>query len=156
MLRFLRLVVIISLFSLIGCANNDDTKTPLEQINNHSPELMKLSTQGVTEQRISNQAKQSISKHPEVSEVRAINVNNDLFIAIDIRQRDRFSLDKIEKKLKKKIDREFPKMTVTLSTDQKFIIEVEKLEKQIDKNELNKDTLQKRVDKLKKLSKEET
>lgn len=154
-LRHTILFVIFSLLFLIGCSN-DVKDTALEEINNQSPELMKLSTQGITDQRVSNQAKQSLSEHPEVSQVRAVNIGDDLFVAVDIRQRDRFSLDKIDSKLRKQLIEQYPNMNVTLSTDQKFIIELEKLEKKIDKKDIKNKTLEKRIDKLKKLSKEET
>lgn len=149
------LFIVISLLFLIGCSN-DVKDTALNEMNNQSPELMKLSTQGVTEQRVSNQAKQSLSEHPEVSNVRAVNINDELFVAVDVRQRDRFSLDKIESNLRKKLINEHPNMDVTLSTDQKFIIELEKLEKKVDKQDIKSKTLKKRIKQLKKLSKEET
>lgn len=154
-LRRIGLSVMISLLFLIGCSNKNDDSA-LKPSNDQPLELTKLSTQGVTDQQPSNQAKHFLSQFPEVSQVRAVNVGGDLFVAVNIRQRDRFSLDKIESDLRKKIIEEQPNMDVTLSTDKKFIVELEKLEKQIDKKELSKEKLQKKVDKLKKLSKEET
>lgn len=140
---------------LIGCSTNDKDTT-LKQTSNESLELTKLSTQGVTDQQPSNQAKQFLSQFPEVSQVRAVNAGGDLFVAVNVRQRDRFSLDDIESDLRKKVIEQQPNMHVTLSTDKKFIIELEKLEKKIDKQEIKKEKLQKKIEKLKELSKEET
>lgn len=147
--------VIISLLFLVGCSTKNEDST-LRPTDDQPLELTKLSTQGITDQQPSIQAKQLLSQFPEVSQVRAINVGDDLFVAVNIRQQDRFSLDKIESDLRKKVIKQHSNKNVTLSTDQKFIIELEKLERKIDKKEMSKEKLQKKVDKLKKLSKEET
>lgn len=155
MLRRTGFFVIISLLFLFGCANNE-RDSAFKQTSNDSLELTKLSTQGVTDQQQANEAKHFLSQFPEVSQVRAVNVDGDLFVAVNVRQRDRFSLDSIENDLRKKLIENQPNMNITLSTDKKFIIELEKLEKQIDKKDLSKKELQKKFDKLKELSKEET
>lgn len=154
-LRLSKLFIIISLLFLFGCSNNKDDSA-LNQTKGQPLELTKLSTQGITDQQPSNQAKHLLSEYPEVSQVRAVNIGDDLFVAVNVRQQDRFSLDKITSDLRKKVIEQHANMNVTLSTDKKFIMELEKLEKKIDKKEIKKDKLQKKVDKLKKLSKEET
>lgn len=153
MLRRIVFSVIISLLFLIGCSHKEATS---DRPSNESLQLTKLATQGITDQQPANDAKQYLSQFPEVSQVRAVNVDGTLFVAVNVRQRDRFSLDKIESNFQKQIEEQQPNMDVTLSTDQKFIVELEKLEKKIDKNEIKKKTLKKKIDKLKKLSKEET
>ena len=149
------LLVAMGLLVIAGCTNNNN-ESALQPSGNQSLELTKLSTQGVTDQQPSNQAKHFLSQYDEVSEVRAVNVGDELFVAVNVKQHDRFSLDSIESDLRKKLITQYSQMNVTLSTDQKFIIELEKLEKQIDKKEISKEKLQKKVDELKKLSKEET
>lgn len=140
---------------LIGCSNNDKDLAFNKEAE-QSLELTKLSTEGITDQQPSNTVKQFLSQNKEVSQIRAVNVGEDLFIAINVRQRDRFSLDKIEQDLREQAKENQPHLDVTLSTDQKFIVEIKKLEQKIDQKEISQKQLQEKINKLKTLSREET
>lgn len=147
------IIGIVLLFT--GCMKNDRGLS-LGPNGNESPELVKLSARGDMDQQPSNQAKQIISNYEEVTGVRAVNHDNQLVVAVEIDHGDRFRLDDIERELKKEIKRNFSKMTVTLSTDQKLLLELRNLENDIQANNISKNAIKKRLHELKKLSEEET
>jgi|SRR5690625_205504 len=138
---------------IVGCTNNETTLIPS---GDDSLELTKLANDGITDQQPANQAKQFLSEYEEVSAVRAVNHDNQLVVAVDIFHHDRFSLNKLEKQLTKDIKKNFSDMHVTLSTDQKILLELKRLENDITANAVKKDEIKKRLHKIKKLSREET
>lgn len=150
--------LVLSIFILSACTNNNaDQDQVLEPTGNRDLELVKLSTDdSIIDQNPSNRAKELLSNYEEVSAVRAVNHEDELLIAIDIDQHERFSLDSIERKLQKKVRENFSDLKVTLSTDQKILIELRKLEEDIQANKISNDKLKKKIKELKSLSKEQT
>jgi hypothetical protein len=69
----------------------------------------------------------------------AIETDNELLIAVKVRQMHRFHLKAIEKELDKALKRNFNKYTVHVSTDKKIYWEIEKLIKKSDKSSLDKE-----------------
>lgn len=82
----------------------------------------------------------------------AVFVEEDLLVGVDVRPLSRFGKSKIEEQLKKKMEKEFPERTVTLSGDLKIYWETEKLDDLKD----DKKKLHDKVETIKSLSKEET
>src|SRR5699024_5610202 len=83
----------------------------------------------------------------EVSRIHAVNHDKDLLIAVDVNHEDRFQLDELEKNLRKKVEKQFKNLNVTLSTDQKLLIEVEKLEHKLENGEISEKKLTKKMKK---------
>lgn len=140
------------IFMLVGCNTN------MNQTNNNDNndiELSKISTNQVTDQHASNQAKEILDNYQDITKVRAANTSKILLVAIEIEHNKRFSLDETEQALKKKINKKFPDMDVVFSTDQKIILELEQLEKDIKANKISNKTLNKRIKHLVSLSKEQ-
>lgn len=148
---FIALVLII--FS--GCLNKDKNLT-LEPKGNQPMGLVKLASDEKIDQQPSNNAKELLSNYEEISGVRAVNHNNQLVVAVDVDHDDRFNLDNIERDVSKKIKRDFSNMKVTISTDQKILLELEDLENALQKNNISEKELKKRLQEIKKLSKEQT
>lgn len=146
-------IVICFLLLFVACANNSQMS---KRDGNDSLELTKLSARGVTDQQPSDQAKEFLSHYDEVAGVRAVNHDGQLVVAVDIKHHDRFSLDEIEKSLRKDVRENFSHMKITLSTDEKIFIELKQLEQDILAENVAKDDIKKRLKKIKKLSKEET
>lgn len=138
---------------LIACTNNDTLK---QSKGNDSLELTKLSARGITDQQPSDQAKEFLSHYDEVANVRAVNHDGELVVAVDVKHHDRFSLDSIEKNLRQDVRENFSNMKITLSTDEKIFIELKQLEEDILAQNIAKDDIKKRLKKIRKLSKEET
>lgn len=147
------LIGLVLLIFITGCMKQDPTYEPT---NNQPLNLTKLSTKGITDQQPADEAKQFLSHYEEVSGVRAVNHNGKIMVAIEIDQDDRFSLKNIESKLQKELMQNFSKMEVDVSTDQKILFELEKLENEITNKSISKKDINKRMKKLRKLMKEQT
>lgn len=127
-----------------------------EGTNNDSLELSKLSTKGLTDQQAADQAKNFLSYYEEVQSVRAVNHDGQLLIAVELNHHDRFSLDKIERELKREVKKQYNDMEITLSTDKKILLELTKLEEAITNNDISREDIKKELNRIKKLSKEQT
>lgn len=145
----------IALLLLAGCSN-DDRKETLTPTGDQPLELTKLSTNNKFNQQPANEAKDLLSQYEEVAGIYGVNNDSQLIIAIDVDHLDRFDLTDIENALKQKVKENFNEMSITLSTDHKLRIELEQLEHAIQANKITKKALTKKINDLKKLSKEET
>lgn len=153
MRKFTWITLILLLIVLTACTKKEPTFEPTK---NPGLELTKLSSKGITDQQPSDKAKQLLSQYEEVSGVRAINHDGELFVAIDIKQSDRLSLKSLQRDLRKKLKDEFQNMGVHVSTDQKLLFEIEKIENELIDDSISKNEVGKRVKNLKKLMKERT
>lgn len=150
------IITFLTVIVLTACMNNGDEQSLQPTNENQDLELLKLSSTGMNDQQASNQAKEILSEHEEITAVRAVNAGEHLLIAIEVEHFERFDLDNIERDLRKKVKRNFRDMKVTLSTDEKILLELKKLENEIENRSINHEELKKRVKKLVKLSKEQT
>jgi hypothetical protein len=148
-----RLLIITGLiFALAGCSTDktQQAESP-DQI-----ELTKINTNQTVDQRPANTAKNILANYDDITAVKAANTSETLLIAIEIKHSRRFSLQKTEKALQKKMKKEFPDMDVVFSTDKKINMELEQIEQDMKANKLSGQTLKKRIEHLISLSKEET
>lgn len=149
------ILILIGLFLLVSCSK-ENTAERVSPKNNPPLEFTKLSTNSKDDQRTANEAREFVSKFDEVTDVRAIHHDDQLLIAVKVNHFDRFDLKDIEKKLKKSTNNSFQDVNITLSTDKKLFIEIEKLENELQNDSLSKKELSKRINKLRNLLKEET
>ncbi|MFA1818750.1 hypothetical protein ACDX78_00885 [Virgibacillus oceani] len=147
---------IMSIIAVIaGCNTNESVLepagTPNQDIN-----LMKISKNHELDQHISNQAKDSMRKYAEITTAKAVNTDRKMLMAIEVEHNERFNLAKIQEQLQKEVEEQFSHISVELSTDKKIIIELDKLEKEIQQdNTYSPKKLEKELDKLISLSKEQ-
>jgi len=148
------IILIFSLLSLLlfGCGtdSNEESKKGSEI------EYTKLAANNEIDQQPSNRAKEMLSKHDEITNVKAVNSSGKLIIAIEIKHMKRFQLKQIEDDLKKEMKKEFDDHKVELSSDKKIVLELEDLEKKIKDGSISKKKLNKEVDRIIKLSHEQT
>lgn len=141
------------IFFLIGCSTDPNMDTSEDDDN---IELTKISTNKVIDQQASNQAKNILSKYEDITTVKAANTDKILLIAVEIEHNKRFNLDDIEKKLTKQMKKSFPDMKVMFSTDQKIVIELDELEKDLQANKIKNKALKQKIKHLVTLTKEKT
>lgn len=156
--QFLRIFFIFTIIlALFACASPMKEGQDILQPSRNEPlHLMKLSSNGLTDQQPAIQAKHFLSERDEISRVRAVNYEDDLIVAIDVHHLKRLQLKKIKADVQKEIDEQFSNLKVTLSTDQKILLELKDLEEAIEANEMNEEELQKKINDIKQLSNEET
>ncbi|AIF45476.1 YhcN/YlaJ family sporulation lipoprotein [Virgibacillus sp. SK37] len=147
------LAIVLLAIALFACSSNN----ALEPTNkNNHVELTKISNNQAIDQHVSNEAKEMLSKYKEVTKVNAVNTDKELIATVEVKHQARLQLSEIRKKLKKKIEKNFPDYKVELTTDKKLVLELEKVEKQIEENTYTSKELKKKIKKLIELSKEQT
>lgn len=132
-----------------GCASpNKANETESEQ------NITRLSTnQSVNKSRVNNVKKQ-INTFKEITSVCVIDTDEKMVVAFDVKQRHRFQLKSLREDVQNKIEHMYPQMDIIVSTDQKIIQEVKKLDKE--RKELSKNKLKKQLERIIKKEKDET
>ena len=146
---FLCLIVILS-----GC--QDRPKTNSTQHDQLDVDLTRLSTSQYINQTYSNEAKENLKSNNDLTSIKAVNTEKDLLITFEVDHHKRFQLEKIRKDIEKKMKKKFSDLDVFVSTDQKIILELDEIEKDIQKNTISKKELNKKIEDLISLAKEET
>ena len=136
---------------LTACGNE-----PMELGQQNSPEVTKISNEKLISQQPSNKAKDILSDQEEITVIKAVNTKDILFIAVEIEQHERFTLSQLEKEYKKEIEKHFKDMKIEFSTDKKIVLELDKLEKKIDHNDISKKEMSKKLKQIVNLAKEQT
>ena len=148
-----RHVVVISFLLLLilnACATNDTGQSA----NETNPSILRTSTNH--KQEPSEHAKELIEQEHEVNEVIAINNDDVIVIGIAPKHHDRLQLEKLKKNLKDSVESSFNKHKIELSTDQKIVLELRKLDEQLASGALSRAELNKELERIRKLSKEQT
>ncbi len=102
----------------------------------------------VFDQTKADEAKQLVLSMEEVVEVKGVNKEENIYIAAKVKQFDRFFLDRIRNEAHDKIKKRFPEANVHVSTDKKVFLELEKLERKIYQNKINKENVEKQIKKI--------
>lgn len=136
---------------LFGCANHTN-----EETTQHDVEFTKLSASYSVDQTPSNLAKELLSKQDAVKNIKAVNSTDQLLIGIEIDHMQRFRLKEIEKELEKEMKKKFDDYKIELSMDKKIVLELEELENKIQQKTIKKKKLEKEIDRIIKLSHEQT
>jgi|SRR5699024_9368416 len=147
-------MLFVSVLMLTACMGKSDYS--LEPPQDQPLELTKLSANEKVDQQASHKAKKILSEQGEIAGVRAVNDGKELLIGVKLNHHDRINMADIESNLRQKMKQSFSNMKVTLSTDKKIHLELEKLEKEVQQKGISKEAITKRLQKIKKLSKEET
>lgn len=135
---------------LSACATNDTGQSASET----NSSILRTSTN--FKQETSNHAKELIEQEHDVNEVIAINNDKVIIVAVDPKHHDRLQLKDLKKDLKNTVESTFNKHEVELSTDQKIFLELKKLEQRLNSGDLSKAELNKELERIRKLSKEQT
>lgn len=90
----------------------------------------------------------------EVKGAIAYDAEEELLVAFHVRQFQKFFTEKIEKKIKKALEEEFPEETIVVSHDLKIRIEIERLRQDIEEKNLSQKEIKKRIKKIDDLRKE--
>ncbi|MBZ5751050.1 YhcN/YlaJ family sporulation lipoprotein [Metabacillus litoralis] len=122
----------------------------------NSINITNVSSQNTKNLNMTDQVKQLLNKQKEVSDVKVVNSDKELFIAAEIKHMDRFRIKEIEKKLKKLTEDNYPNHNVTLSTDMKIFLELDELEKKVNEKNMSKKKIEKELKRIKSLSEEQT
>ncbi|MGP4079607.1 YhcN/YlaJ family sporulation lipoprotein [Pseudalkalibacillus sp. R45] len=113
----------------------------------------------ITTQELATEEGTSLEKNIKqmkgVEDVEIMQAQDDLLVAIKITTVDRFQLKEITKKVKKKVEKKYPEMDVTVSPDKKIFMEMDKFETKHAEKQYSEAKIHKKIKSLVKLSKDE-
>ncbi|WP_085520959.1 YhcN/YlaJ family sporulation lipoprotein [Tuberibacillus sp. Marseille-P3662] len=139
------LIIVLCLLISAACGNKD------ENPDNAEGSVTEISNQQANDQFIANQTKKQLIKWEAVTGVKAVQLDKELLVALEIRQRNKFQLEPLSKKATKALEKKFPGMDVTVTTDQKALLELGKLEDQFKNGKLDETKLEKQFKKIKQI-----
>ncbi|ASN05939.1 YhcN/YlaJ family sporulation lipoprotein [Virgibacillus necropolis] len=152
-MKIQKLFVLIVLCFLVACNTNSNTEPPKDQT---KAEPSKISTSLLPDQSPSKKAKKMLQKYDETTNIYAVNTDKTMLIAYKVHHNDRLKLAKFETKVKKKLKKQFDDFKLEVSTDQKLVMELSKLENRVSQKEIGNKKLKKEVKHLIKLSRDKT
>lgn len=140
------------LFSFLsGCNSPLDKKVKKEanekeehKATKKDTKLKQVSMESVN-QSIANQAKDTIFTMEEIIDVKAVNSDNELYVAAKPEHHERFQLKKIKKEMKQTLKKKYPNSKIYVSTDKKIFMLLDKLETKIKNKEADKDDIKKQL-----------
>jgi hypothetical protein len=138
---------------MTGCSANS-SQTDINK--DRDLNISKVHTSNPIDQTAANQAKDKLMNQDEVADVKAVNSNKELLVAIKVENFDRLHLKKIEKKSQTELEDMFPEYKILVSTDQKMFIELEQLEQELEKDHTKMDSLNRDFKRIKALLNEKT
>lgn len=143
------LFILLILSKLIGC------KSPQALEPENQSNVQRLSTiEQDMNQSIAEEVKAMISKHKSVTNVYAVNTYDSLIVAFELKPLARLRMHKISKQFTEQIKQMYPMFETIVSTDQKIVWELKKIEQKIEEQKPTINDIQLDIKRLIKLSKD--
>ncbi|MCQ6274894.1 YhcN/YlaJ family sporulation lipoprotein [Bacillus sp. V3B] len=154
--KITKLIIFFLVLMLIGVGSGCNQNQNQLGDSNKGLSVSQVHTSNPINQTVANQAKERVITKEEISDVKAVNTDKELLVAIKVNPFDRFRLKKIEKTVKSDLEKAYPNHKVLVSTDSKMYLELEQLEQKLQEDHRNRKNLKKDVNKIKSLIKEQT
>ncbi|HEX6923054.1 MAG TPA: YhcN/YlaJ family sporulation lipoprotein [Bacillales bacterium] len=136
-------------FLLAGCASQQNQSS--EKDVNFVP--AKWETQDG--QTVAEQVEGQVAKRKGIKDVQAIPSKKELLVAIRLKTFDRFNSQQIVKKIEKKLQKQYPKRKVQVSSDKKVYMEIAELESKIRQGEIDAKERKNKMKRIHKFLKEQ-
>jgi hypothetical protein len=150
-----RMIFVLLIFLLVGCAKeNEVQKQSLQKLNLTQTSAKKTADRA--DQAEAEKAVQIVKQRREVNDVRAVSSEKKMIIAYKVKHLERFRMKKIEKAIRKELEKKFPNHEIVVSSDLKLFWKTEELKQKLEKKRFDQKKLDKEIDVLKKLSEEQT
>lgn len=135
----------------IGDGNKKDSQLAL--LKTTDPQPTKLTDSSTNKAAA---IKREVRKMNEIYDVSVIEGKKEILVAYKVRHLARFKMKKIEKNLKKKLEKEYPNDHFVVSSDYKIFLESVRLKEDMKAGKVSKKEANKRFEKIIKLTKERT
>lgn len=135
--------ILVSLCILIGLAscqasdNQETSRTYSAKANEDIP------------QHLAEEAKRTVVSMERVDDAVSVVLDENVYVAINVNGFDRFFLKEIRKEAKEKLKKAIPGGKIEVSTDKKIDIELTEIEQALQRGELSKKDLKKKIKKVK-------
>jgi len=150
------LIVTLAVGVISGCANEE--KEQQQSLQNAN--LLRTGTghaaQTLLDQSVARKAAKRVEKMREIKDAIAVNTNEKLLLAYQVKQMQRFRLKQIEKDVRKELKKQFPDHDIIISSDIKLFWKTEELIQKMEKKDMSEKEIDKEIDKIEKLGNELT
>lgn len=131
------LTILFIQFSLFGCTKLPETKTPKQNVQTEHVSMTENQSPAL-------QAQNKIYTVEGILSVKAVNTGNDLYVAAKPAHYKRFQLHVLRKEISNKLQESFPTYNYHVSLDGKIYKLVEQLQGEINRKEIDTETIAKR------------
>jgi hypothetical protein len=147
-------IMLISIFTLVGCGGNQEKKDylALVQTTNPSPTTLTSDSKTVSAEEIEKE----VEKFKDIYDVAVIKGDKEDLVVYKVKHLRRFYMKNIEKEVTNKLEDTFPDENFVVSSDYKIFLEAVRLNKKRQDQNLSKEEAQKKLDEIIKLKKELT
>ena len=150
------LIVTLAVGVISGCTNEE--KEQQQSLQNAN--LLRTGTghaaQTLLDQSVARKAAKRVEKMREIKDAIAVNTNEKLLLAYQVKQMQRFRLKQIEKDVRKELKKQFPNHDIIISSDIKLFWKTEELIEKMEKKDMSEKEIDKEIDKIEKLGNELT
>lgn len=133
---------------LLGACGQGEVKERVEDT------VMRTSSEQKEKSDKEQRAEKIAKDFKEVKGAIAYDTEDELVVAFHVTQYQKFFTEKIEKKVKKALEKEFPDENVVVSHDLKIRLEIERLRRDVEQKGMSEKELEKRIEKMKMLREE--
>jgi len=150
------LIVTLAVGVISGCTNEE--KEQQQSLQNAN--LLRTGTghaaQTLLDQSVARKAAKRVEKMREIKDAIAVNTNEKLLLAYQVKQMQRFRLKQIEKDVRKELKKQFPNHDIIISSDIKLFWKTEELIEKMEKKDMSEKEIDKEINKIEKLGNELT
>ncbi|KMJ58183.1 hypothetical protein AB685_09710 [Bacillus sp. LL01] len=141
-------IVLLISISVVAACGNGEVKERVEDT------VMRTSNEQKEKSDKEERAEKIATDFKEVKGAIAYDTEDELVVAFHVAQYQKFFTEKIEKKVKKALEEEFPDENVVVSHDLKIRLEIERLRRDVEQKDISEKELDKRIEKMKTLREE--
>ncbi|SEN15752.1 Sporulation lipoprotein YhcN/YlaJ (Spore_YhcN_YlaJ) [Mesobacillus persicus] len=151
------MVMVISLL-LTGCnlgnTSEDSRKSMIQSVN---PDPTAIEDQKGKNYKLAEKVKKDVRSVPAIYDVAVLKGEEEVLVAYKVKHMQRMHMKRIEKEIKQKLEKNYPKENFIVSSDYKIFIEVLELKEKIrDDNNFSKEKAEERLQKIIKFQQELT
>lgn len=147
----------IVILALLAACNNDGHKEDgLSLIKATHPKPMSFDKETTEEEDLIQSVQKDIEGFEEIYDVAVLKGKEDILVAYKVKHLQRFHMKSIEKKMKEKLKKKYPKETFTVSSDYKIFLEAVELEENMKDPNYSNEKAEKKLQEIIKLKNELT
>ncbi|QVY62910.1 sporulation protein [Cytobacillus gottheilii] len=140
-----------------GCSHHDSKNSPMSLIREIHPTPAIIGSKESDDIDMLNKVKKDVEDMEELFDVAVIKGEKEILVAYKVKHLQRFHMVKIEEKLNKMLEEDYPDEDFIVSSDFKIFLEaVELHDKMEEDKDYSEEKAQKKFDKIIKLKKEMT
>ncbi|WP_246938558.1 YhcN/YlaJ family sporulation lipoprotein [Bacillus pinisoli] len=152
-----RIMICVALcWLLTACSGTNEQGQNQESTQPHNVAMThdELEKMKLTKDKIAIKAKNETLRYEEINEVIAVHHDKELIVGFNVEKLEEFNVMEVEEKVRKNLKKKFPEHKITVSHDLKILLELNNLV--TEKGDLSEKEIEKKINEIKRLSKEKT